>query len=118
MSKYGYRNVNPDLFRLAYATTGTTAIHEASKQGQICMIKSMVKDNIKYRDMVDKNNMTPLHYAAVFKQKEAYDLLLELGANNKYFDNFGRTPESIMTSNNDIELSGDFSHPCCIWTLL
>jgi len=111
MSKYGYINFNS-----GYSKSGTTPLHEASKQGQIYIIKILVKENIEYLNVIDKNGMTPLHYSAVFKQRDAYSFLLEQGANSKCLDNFGRTPESIMIANSDIELAGNDSD--CFCTIL
>ena len=108
MSKYGYTNIN-----LNFLKSSSTPLHEASKQGQIYIIKILVKEDITYLDLIDKNGMTPLHYAAVFKQREAYNFLLEQGANDKWVDNFGRTPDSIIIANDDIGLVGD-SNTCCV----
>lgn len=109
MSKYGLIYNKSMIY-----VSGYTPLHEACKQGQLYIIRSLVKESEDYIDLVDKNNMTPLHYAALFNKKKAYNFLIEQGANDQCYDNLGRTPEFILNQCSDeIDLLGDCGN-CCI----
>lgn len=94
MAKYGLVSQGYYFYTLK-KSTGALPLHEAAKQGTIYIINCLSEDKINLK-IQDKNGLTPLHYAAIFNQKKAYEVLLEKGSDPKIKDNMGRTPESIM----------------------
>uniref|UniRef100_A0A6P7FZT2 Ankyrin repeat domain-containing protein 16-like n=1 Tax=Diabrotica virgifera virgifera TaxID=50390 RepID=A0A6P7FZT2_DIAVI len=71
-----------------------TSLHLASLQGHVEIIKFL----LNYLDINESNNsgLSPLHCAAKNKRKEAYDVLIQYGANENFVDHFGRKASDYM----------------------
>ena len=72
-------------------------LHYAASLNNLETINFLIKNvdmNINDRDL---NGCTALYYAAYHGKKEAYNLLIKLGANKDIGDNYGVTPEYILS---------------------
>lgn len=72
-------------------------LHYAAAFNNLNTINFLVKNvdmNINDRD---SNGCTALYYAAYYQKQDAYNLLIKLGANKDIGDNYGVTPEYILS---------------------
>lgn len=72
-------------------------LHYAAAFNNLNTINFLVKNvdmNINDRD---SNGCTALYYAAYYQKQDAYNLLIKLGANKDIADNYGVTPEYILS---------------------
>ena len=72
-------------------------LHYAAAFNNLNTINFLIKNvdmNINDRD---SNGCTALYYAAYYAKKDAYNLLIKLGANKDIGDNYGVTPEYILS---------------------
>ena len=72
-------------------------LHYAAAFNNLNTINFLIKNvdmNINERD---SNGCTALYYAAYYAKKDAYNLLIKLGANKDIGDNYGVTPEYILS---------------------
>ncbi|WP_297286701.1 ankyrin repeat domain-containing protein, partial [uncultured Brachyspira sp.] len=72
-------------------------LHYAATFNNLNTINFLIKNvdmNINDRD---SNGCTALYYAAYYAKKDAYNLLIKLGANKDIGDNYGVTPEYILS---------------------
>ncbi|WP_300367272.1 ankyrin repeat domain-containing protein [Brachyspira sp.] len=72
-------------------------LHHAASLNNLETINFLVKNvNMNIND-IDSNGCTALYYAAYYKKREAYNLLIKLGANKEIGDNYGVKPEYVLT---------------------
>ena len=72
-------------------------LHYAASLNNLETINFLIKNvnmNINDRDL---NGCTALYYAAYYGKKEAYNLLIKLGANKDIGDNYGVKPEYVLS---------------------
>ena len=72
-------------------------LHHAAALNNLETINFLIKNvdmNINDRD---SNGCTALYYAAYYAKKEAYNLLIKLGANKDIGDNYGVKPEYVLS---------------------
>ncbi|AEM22384.1 ankyrin repeat-containing protein [Brachyspira intermedia PWS/A] len=72
-------------------------LHYAASLNNLETINFLIKNvdmNINDRD---SNGCTALYYAAYYAKKEAYNLLIKLGANKDIGDNYGVKPEYVLS---------------------
>ena len=72
-------------------------LHYAASLNNLETINFLIKNvdmNINDRDL---NGCTALYYAAYHGKKEAYNLLIKLGANKDIGDNYGVKPEYVLS---------------------
>mmetsp|Transcript_1547 Transcript_1547/g.2561 ORF Transcript_1547/g.2561 Transcript_1547/m.2561 type:complete len:369 (-) Transcript_1547:2631-3737(-) len=89
---------------------GLTAVHYATvfalqNTGHVSMLKSvsslLQRHNVSIDASVDKDNRTPLMYAAISNDLNVARVLLSAGADPRRMDNFG-VPVSVMSHNEEI----------------
>ncbi|CRF32722.1 ankyrin [Brachyspira suanatina] len=72
-------------------------LHYAASLNNLETINFLIKNvNVNINDR-DSNGCTALYYAAYYKKREAYNLLIKLGANKDIGDNYGVKPEYILS---------------------
>lgn len=83
-------------------------LHYAASLNNLETINFLIKNvdmNINDRD---SNGCTALYYAAYYAKKEAYNLLIKLGANKDIGDNYGVKPEYILSGGSSaVDLGAD-----------
>ncbi|WP_020004838.1 ankyrin repeat domain-containing protein [Brachyspira innocens] len=82
-------------------------LHYAASLNNLETINFLIKNvdmNINDRDL---NGCTALYYAAYHGKKEAYNLLIKLGANKDIGDNYGVKPEYILSGGSSAVDLGD-----------
>ena len=83
-------------------------LHYAASLNNLETINFLIKNvdmNINDRDL---NGCTALYYAAYHGKKEAYNLLIKLGANKDIGDNYGVKPEYILSGGSSaVDLDDD-----------
>ncbi|WP_157153039.1 ankyrin repeat domain-containing protein [Brachyspira murdochii] len=83
-------------------------LHYAASLNNLETINFLIKNvdmNINDRDI---NGCTALYYAAYHGKKEAYNLLIKLGANKDIGDNYGVKPEYILSGGSSaVDLGAD-----------
>ncbi|EKV56157.1 ankyrin repeat domain-containing protein [Brachyspira hampsonii] len=85
-------------------------LHYAASLNNLETINFLIKNvdmNINDRD---SNGCTALYYAAYHGKKEAYNLLIKLGANKDIGDNYGVKPEYILSGGSSAVDLGDDSN--------
>ena len=85
-------------------------LHYAASLNNLETINFLIKNvnmNINDRDL---NGCTALYYAAYHGKKEAYNLLIKLGANKDIGDNYGVKPEYILSGGSSaVDLGADIN---------
>ena len=83
-------------------------LHYAASLNNSDTINFLVKNvNMNINDR-DSNGCTALYYAAYYAKKEAYNLLIKLGANKDIGDNYGVKPEYILSGGSSaVDLGAD-----------
>ena len=72
-------------------------LHYAASLNNLENINFLVKNvNMNINDR-DSNGCTALYYAAYYAKKDAYNLLIKLGANKDIGDNYGVKPEYVLS---------------------
>lgn len=85
-------------------------LHYAASLNNSDTINFLVKNvNMNINDR-DSNGCTALYYAAYHGKKEAYNLLIKLGANKDIGDNYGVKPEYILSGGSSaVDLGADIN---------
>ncbi|MEI0699376.1 ankyrin repeat domain-containing protein [Brachyspira intermedia] len=83
-------------------------LHYAASLNNLENINFLVKNvNMNINDR-DSNGCTALYYAAYYAKKDAYNLLIKLGANKDIGDNYGVKPEYILSGGSSaVDLGAD-----------
>ncbi|PTY40060.1 ankyrin repeat domain-containing protein [Brachyspira hampsonii] len=85
-------------------------LHYAASLNNLDTINFLIKNvNMNINDR-DSNGCTALYYAAYYAKKEAYNLLIKLGANKDIGDNYGVKPEYILSGGSSAVDLGDDSN--------
>jgi len=105
-------------FNAMYKQNKATPLHEAAKQGDINVINNLVKIYPNNVSLPDQRGLTPLHYAALFDQQEAYNNLITQGADINYKDNYGRTAEDLLINHDSVSLSGCSEEGYCLCNIM
>jgi len=90
-----WRQRHPDNKRSAKARsnqTGSTAMHQAARTGDIETLKEIVEVMEDYVNKKDQNGWTPLHEGARAGHKEVVEILVEKGADINAKTNSGESP--------------------------
>lgn len=72
-------------------SVGYSVVHFAASVGSLEMLRYLVSEHNCDVNSIAKSGLTPLHCAARKGYKEAYELLVDLGANSDAKDHFART---------------------------
>ncbi|KLI13114.1 ankyrin [Brachyspira hyodysenteriae] len=84
-------------------------LHYAASLNNLENINFLVKNvNMNINDR-DSNGCTALYYAAYYKKRESYNLLIKLGANKDIGDNYGVKPEYVLSGGSSSIDLGDNS---------
>lgn len=85
-------------------------LHYAASINNLENINFLVKNvNMNINDR-DSNGCTALYYAAYYAKKDAYNLLIKLGANKDIGDNYGVKPEYVLSGGSSAVDLGDNSN--------
>jgi ankyrin repeat protein len=75
-----------------FSTAPSDAIHQAIRNDQVSKVRELILKNPKLVNAKDRNNNTPLHFAAQTGNMEIVRLLLSKGAEVNERNNEGITP--------------------------
>lgn len=67
---------------------GDTLLHVAAMRGNIRVMELLLGIGVNVDEQGEMDS-TALHYAAMFRHRDAFDLLVRCGANTKILDSFG-----------------------------
>ena len=82
-------------------------LHYAASLNNLENINFLVKNvNMNINDR-DSNGCTALYYAAYYRKRDAYNLLIKLGANQNIGDNYGVKPEYVLSGGSSAVDLGD-----------
>ena len=82
---------------------GHTALHCASRKGNVAMIDLLMSKGAKH-DVRDKRGRTPLHHAAERDHKDALAYLLDHGADLNHVDHEGWTSLMMAANKNHLQI--------------